>query len=516
MEFRLVLTCLLFSFHLRAAKSQSSSSASVVNCCEGDVLFLLDSSGSVSMFEFSHMLNFLSELVQPFSLGDGQVRMALLQVSTTPHLEFGFEAYSRQQDLQEALQRTQKLGGDTNTEEALLIAKEEVLKQGIPGGAREGLPRVLVWLTDGVEPGDVQQVMAELRDEGVYVLAVSTGRGNYQVLRDVVSPPAEDHLHFVDIEDMSIITEDLRNAIIEIIRAKRLQVQDITSTSAELHWRPVLAGTGYYDIRFGPVHSGHTEGSTAGSGTDQSIAVRHYQRITRPGDSSSARLSNLYPDTTYNVTLIPQSNLDVFNTLHAIFTTQPEIQSPAQVTVSESTMTSVRVSWGPLQPASVQTYQVEYSTLPTGKLHVLTVNNRQNSTVLTNLQPGTQYLVTVSASYFSGKEKAMSVKACTQEVLPALADLHLTTVGNDSVLVKWKGGAEGLRGYWLTWEGESVQSSRQRSTLYLPPHLLSTTLTHVPHNARVCVSPVYKSARGDGLCCTAHFGSAAFTWSHNL
>lgn len=177
-------------------------------------MFLLDSSGSVSMFEFFHMLKFLSELVQPFSLGHEQVRMALLQVSTMPHLEFGFEAYSRQQDLQEALQRTQKLGGDTNTEEALLIAKEEVLKQGIPGGAREGLPRVLVWLTDGVEPGDVQKYMDDLRDEGVYVLIVSTGRGNYQVLRNVASPPAEDHLYFVDIEDMNIITEDLRNAII--------------------------------------------------------------------------------------------------------------------------------------------------------------------------------------------------------------------------------------------------------------------------------------------------------------
>lgn len=166
------------------------------------------------MFEFSHMLNFLSELMQPFSLGPDQVRMALLQVSTKPHLEFGFEAYTRQQDLQVALQRTQKLGGDTNTNEALLIAKEEVLKQGIPGGARERLPRVLVWLTDGVQPGNVQQTMAELRDEGVYVLTVSTGQGNYQVLRDVVSPPIEDHLHFVDIEDMNIITEDLRNAII--------------------------------------------------------------------------------------------------------------------------------------------------------------------------------------------------------------------------------------------------------------------------------------------------------------
>ncbi|KAI5612271.1 von Willebrand factor A domain-containing protein 1 [Silurus asotus] len=506
MEFWLVLTCLLFSFHLRTGQSQSSSSSSVLNCCEGDVLFLLDSSGSVSMFEFFHMLKFLSELVEPFSLGHEEVRIALLQVGTMPNLEFGFETYSRQQDLQEALKRTQKLGGDTNTEDALLLAKDEVLKQGIPGGAREGLPRVLVWLTDGVDPGDVQQFMSELRDEGVYVLVVSTGQGNYQILRDVVSPPAEDHLHFVDIEDMSIITEDLRNAIIEIIRAKRLQVQDITTTSAVLHWRPVLAGTGFYDIRFGPIP---VVSQDSNSGINETKAPGHYQRITLSGDSSSVKLSNLLPDTKYNVTLIPQSNLEIFNALQTTFTTHPEFQSPAQVAISDSTVTSVRVSWAPLQPESIQNYQVEYSTFPTGKLHVLTVNNRQNSTVLTNLQPGTQYLVTVSASYTSGKEKAMSVKACTQEgkLLPALADLHLTTVGNDSLLVKWKGGAEGLRGYWLTWEEESARSSKQRSTLYLPPHLVSTTLNHIPHKARVCVSPVYKSAQGEGLCCSANFPS---------
>lgn len=91
-------------------------------------------------------------------------------------------------------------------------------------------------------------------------------------------------------------------------------------------------------------------------------------------------------------------------------------------------------------------------------------------------------------------------------VLPALADLQLTTLGSDSVKVQWKGSADGLRGYWVTWEGEPTLSG-QRSTLYLPPHLLSTTLTHVSPNARVCVSPVYKSARGEGLCCNANFKS---------
>ncbi|XP_007246299.3 von Willebrand factor A domain-containing protein 1 isoform X2 [Astyanax mexicanus] len=476
MELRALLTCLLLSLYLRAGGAQDTDVVSVLNCCEGDVLFLLDSSGSVSSFDFSHMLSFLSDLTAPFSLGPDQVRMGLLQVGTEPHLEFGFGAYSSQQGLQAALQRTKQLGGDTNTEDALVIAKERVLRQGTPGGARQGLPRVLVWLTDGIEPGDVEGPMAELREDGVAVLVVSTGRGNYQILREVVSPPAEEHLYFVDIEDMNIITEDVRNAIIEIIRAERLQVRDVTTTTAELHWRPVLAGTGNYDIRFGPVRT----------------------EIGGPDGG-------------------PESNLEFFNKLNATFTTRPnetivELQSPAQLTVSDSTINSVRVSWGPLLPESVENYTIEYSILPSGKVHVVTVGNRQNSTVLTNLQPATQYLVTVSAHYFMGKERAISAKMCTQDVLPPLADLELRTVGSDSVKLQWKGSADGLRGYWVTWEGEPTHSSSQRSTLYLPPHLVSTTLNHVPHNSRVCVSPVYRSARGEGLCCTASFSSANVPW----
>lgn len=201
----------MFLIHILTTNSFFSA---VLNCCEGDVLFLLDSSGSVSSYEHSRMLAFLSELLQPFSLGEDQVRVGLLQVGTQPRLEFGFNTHVSQSGLQGSLRSTRPLRGDTNTVEALKIAKERVLRAGVPGGAREGLPRVLVWLTDGVNPGDVMGPMAELRQEGVAVLVVSTGHSNYLVLRDVVTAPVEDHLYFVDIDDMSIITDDLRDAII--------------------------------------------------------------------------------------------------------------------------------------------------------------------------------------------------------------------------------------------------------------------------------------------------------------
>lgn len=90
---------------------------------------------------------------------------------------------------------------------------------------------------------------------------------------------------------------------------------------------------------------------------------------------------------------------------------------------------------------------------------------------------------------------------------PALADLQLTTVGSDAVQVDWKVSNDGPSGYLLTWEGEQNSAAGQRSSFYLPPESLSTRLTNLPPSARVCVSPIYRTARGDGLCCTAHFHS---------
>lgn len=179
----------------------------MLNCCEGDILLLLDSSGSVTNYEFSHLLLFAAELLRPFSLGRGHVRVGLLQVGTKPNLEFGLEVHNNQESLQRALQRVSQLQGDTNTDVALRVAQKLLLKD-------TDVPKVLLWLTDGAQPGDVDKLMTELKEQGVYVLAVSTVHGNYQVLQRAVSPPLESHLYSVDIENIEIITEDLREAII--------------------------------------------------------------------------------------------------------------------------------------------------------------------------------------------------------------------------------------------------------------------------------------------------------------
>lgn len=170
------------------------------NCCRGDILLLLDSSGSVSNYEFSRLLLFTANLLHVFSLGQGHVRVGLLQVGTNPHLELGLDAHNTQESLQNGLWSVRQLQGDTNTEKALRVAKQLLTE------AEEDVPKILLWLTDGANPGDVEQLMSELKADGVFVLAVSTVHGNYQVLQRAVTPSLESHLYLVDIDNIEIIS----------------------------------------------------------------------------------------------------------------------------------------------------------------------------------------------------------------------------------------------------------------------------------------------------------------------
>ncbi|XP_050930324.1 von Willebrand factor A domain-containing protein 1 isoform X2 [Lates calcarifer] len=459
-----LLRCVFLWTMLPRSNMQSAVPATVLNCCEGDVLILLDSSGSIANYEFSRLLRFAGELFQPFSLGRGHVRVGLLQVGTKPNLVFGLDDHSSQESLQKAMQHVSHLQGDTNTVAALGVAQQLLT---------ENVPKILLWMTDGVQPGDVDEPMTKLKAQGVSVLIVSTIHGNYQVLQRAVTPPLESHLYSVDIDNIEIITEDLREAIIKIIRAERLRVVHLTSHSAVLQWRPVLsADNGYYELWYNSM-----------SDTDP------VTRRTVSGDSSWVELTNLQPDTTYTASLRPESNQRLFNTLSVNFTTLPDVLSPSVVSVSDSGPHQIRVSWGPLQPARVLRYTLEYGVIPSGRVQTVTLHGQKNSTVLRGLEPGTQYLVTVSALHKNGREIAMSVKACTQEALPALTDLRLTPVERQEVQVTWQANQEGLKGYWLSWEREnSHMSSSKSSCLSVPYFTFDTAHTPCPEQPSVCVS----------------------------
>lgn len=179
---------------------------------QGDLLLLLDSSASVSHYEFSRVREFVGQLTALLPLGPGALRASLVHVGSRPHMEFPFNQHNSSQAVQDAIRAAAQRMGDTNTGLALASAREQLFAEEV--GARPGVPKVLVWVTDGASSDPVGPPMQELKDLGVTIFIVSTGRGNLLELSAAASAPAQKHLHFVDVDDLHVIAQELRGSIL--------------------------------------------------------------------------------------------------------------------------------------------------------------------------------------------------------------------------------------------------------------------------------------------------------------
>lgn len=166
----------------------------------------------MSHYEFSRVREFVGQLVGLLPLGPGALRTSLVHVGSRPYTEFPFGQHSSGEAVQDAIRAAAQRMGDTNTGLALAYAKEQLFAE--VAGARPGVPKVLVWVTDGGSSDPVGPPMQELKDLGVTVFIVSTGRGNLLELSDAASAPPEKHLHFVDMDDLHIIAQELRGSIL--------------------------------------------------------------------------------------------------------------------------------------------------------------------------------------------------------------------------------------------------------------------------------------------------------------
>ncbi|KAM5248928.1 von Willebrand factor A domain-containing protein 1 [Ctenodactylus gundi] len=390
-------TALGLALSLRLAVARSGAErGSAALPPQGDLLFLLDSSSSVSHYEFSRVREFVGQLVAPLPLGPRALRASLVHVGSRPHSEFPFNQHSSSPAVQDAIRAATQQMGDTNTGLALAYAKEQLFAEA--AGARPGVPKVLVWVTDGGSSDPVGAPMQELKDLGVTVFIVSTGRGNLLELSAAASAPAEKHLHFVDVDDLHIIVQELRGSILDATQPQQLHASEVTSSSFRLVWPPLLtADSGYYDLELVP---------RAGSG-----AARRQQL---PGNATSWIWASLDPDTEYHASLLPESNVHLLRPQHAWVRTLPEEAGPECIAVSHARPRSLRVTWAPaLGAAAVLGYHVQLGPLRGGPAQRVDVPAGHNSTTLQGLAPGTAYLVTVTAAFRSGREKALSATACT-------------------------------------------------------------------------------------------------------
>nr|XP_048315204.1 tenascin isoform X2 [Myodes glareolus] len=179
---------------------------------------------------------------------------------------------------------------------------------------------------------------------------------------------------------------------------KNLRRVSQTDNSITLEWRNVKADIDNYRIKYAPISGGdHAE-----------VDVPKSQQAT-----TKTTLTGLRPGTEYGigVSAVKGDKESDPATINAA----TEIDAPKDLQVSETSQGSLTLSWKtPL--AKFERYRLNYS-LPTGQSKEVQLPKDATSHVLTDLEPGQEYTVLLTAEKGRHKSKPAHVKASTEAEL---------------------------------------------------------------------------------------------------
>ncbi|XP_052797297.1 collagen alpha-4(VI) chain-like [Mya arenaria] len=139
-----------------------------------DVVFVVDTSGSVGGENFLKVKNFIKETINVFDIGSQYTRIGVITFSTAPTLQFNLTSYSTKADILAAVDRIPYTQGSTDTAAAM-----EMLRQEGFTNERTNDPNIAIVITDGYsrDPKNTLR-QAQLAKESDNVTLIAIGIGN--------------------------------------------------------------------------------------------------------------------------------------------------------------------------------------------------------------------------------------------------------------------------------------------------------------------------------------------------
>ncbi|KAJ8273127.1 hypothetical protein GJAV_G00097750 [Gymnothorax javanicus] len=228
------------------------------------------------------------------------------------------------------------------------------------------------------------------------------------------------------------------------------------------------------------------------------------------GPVTTLQLRNLTSLTEYTVAIFALYEEGQAEPLTESFTTKM-VPEPLDLRTSEVSTESFRVSWG--HPASdVVLYRVSWTPTSWGDTKEMLVNGKLNTFLLTNLQPLTEYEVSLSAIFkdeiesdtvtvFETTVERTTTVATTPAVMrQAVRNMRISDQTTSSMEVSWELQDPKVQQYRVTYV--SARGDRAEETVMVLSSknslLLQSLLSDTEY--RVTVTPVY--ADGDGLSMT--------------
>ena len=151
-----------------------------------DVIYVMDSSGSVGSTDFNTVRNFVADLTQNFNVGPTGTHVGVIRYASTATELTALGAILDPVVLDSFIRNIAFTGGGTETGIAIDLAR-----LGFQNSRQsEGVPLVMIVLTDGESGTSPGPAAAAARAEGIQIISFGIGSGvNIAELNDIASGP---------------------------------------------------------------------------------------------------------------------------------------------------------------------------------------------------------------------------------------------------------------------------------------------------------------------------------------
>ncbi|XP_028296318.1 collagen alpha-1(XII) chain isoform X2 [Gouania willdenowi] len=439
---------------------------------QADVVLLVDGSYSIGLANFAKVRAFLEVLVNTFDIGRDKVQISLVQYSREPYTEFYLNTHHDLSAVVKAVRTFPYRGGSTNTGKAMTYVREKVFLSS--RGARANVPRVTILLTDGKSSDAFQDPATRLRNSDVEIFAVGVKDAVRAELEAIANAPSDTHVYKVeDFDSFQRISRELTQSVClrieqelqniaqgQLAKPKALTFSEVGAHSFRASWDIDTDNVQSYLVQFRP------EDDQDG----------HFVSMSVPGDTRTAVLPQLTPDTRYQVKVFAQYQRGDSTPVTSSEKTLQEQGPVRNLRVSEETTDSFRVSWQ-AAPGAVARYRLSYA--PVGELDRrldTSTNGSELTLVLQNLQPRTTYRVSVTPEYQSGAGSTLQTDGTTKEEVGPPRDLVTSDVSDRSFSVSWTAAPGNVKMYRVRWKS---QFSDELGEKLVPGRFTNTVLDNL-------------------------------------
>ncbi|XP_011614348.2 collagen alpha-1(XII) chain isoform X2 [Takifugu rubripes] len=261
---------------------------------------------------------------------------------------------------------------------------------------------------------------------------------------------------------------------------RNLRVSEETTNSFRVSWRDAPGPVIRYRLSYVPL-----------SGTGEILEA---QTI---GTETSIVLQELFPITTYRVSVFAEYSTGLGQEMQIDGTTKEVFGSPRDLRVFDETISTMKLAWQPAR-GNVLQYSIVYKPAEGGDRNEITVKGDTTQALLKNLQPATEYELFVSARYTSGVGDPLIGTGTTLEELGSPRDLTTRDVTDTSFLVSWVPAPGNVRQYRIKWKSLYGEEAGEKT---IPGDNTAVVLDGLTPETRyqVSVSAVYGHGEGQPL-----------------